>query len=232
MPQRPAPDKGGAPTAGGVVHRVSGRAHRLVLRVAADGRVSCTRPRGFPLAEARAFAAAKAPWIEARLNGLPPAATVTDGIRLPVEGRPLRVSLVEGRAVRVEGDALLVPEGDPGPATARWLRELAAARAGDACARHVAALGRPPRPVRLKDTRSRWGSCTARGVLMLSWRLAMAPPEVLSYVAAHEAAHLERMDHSPAFWAVVERLDPDWRDRRAWLRRHGPALMRWRLNPG
>jgi predicted metal-dependent hydrolase len=64
---------------------------------------------------------------------------------------------------------------------------------------------------------------------MLSWRLAMAPREVLCYVAAHEVAHLVRMDHSPAFWAVVERLDPDWRERRAWLRSHGGALLRLRF---
>ena len=213
-----------------VIHRVSDRARRLTLRVSTDGRVSCTGPQGVALGEARAFAAAKARWIEARLSALPPGLAVEAGARLPVEGRPLRIASADVPAVRADGERLLVPRGGaPGPAAAAWLRDLAAMRAGDACARHAAVLGWRTGAPRLKDTRSRWGSCTARGVLMLSWRLAMAPPEVLSYVAAHEVAHLERMDHSPAFWAVVERLDPDWRGRRAWLRRHGPALMRWRF---
>lgn len=213
-----------------VVHKVSDRARRLTLRVRADGRVSCTRPRTATLAEAHAFAAAKGRWIEERLAGLPSACVVTHGVRLPVEGRALRVEASPVRGVRTEGDRLLVPEGAPaGPAVARWLRDRAAEGAGAACARHAAALGRPPAPLRLKDTRSRWGSCTARGILMLSWRLVMAPPGVLSYVAAHEVAHLERMDHSPEFWAVVARLDPAWHPRRAWLRRHGPSLMRWRF---
>jgi predicted metal-dependent hydrolase len=90
-----------------------------------------------------------------------------------------------------------------------------------ACDRHAAALGRQPRALSLRDTRSRWGSCTHDGRLMFSWRLAMAPPEVLDYVAAHEVAHLAHMDHSPAFWAATARLMPDYARHRAWLRAHG-----------
>jgi predicted metal-dependent hydrolase len=209
---------------------VSARARRLTLRVAADGRVTCTRPRSMPLAEACSFAEAKADWIEARVSGLPPDRAVAEGARIRVEDRPLRLARADVARAEIEGDVLRVPrEGEPGPAAAAFLRALAGRRAQEACARHADALGLAHGPVRVRDTRSRWGSCTAKGALMLSWRLAMAPREVLCYVAAHEVAHLVRMDHSPAFWAVVERLDPDWRERRAWLRSHGGALLRLRF---
>jgi predicted metal-dependent hydrolase len=86
-------------------------------------------------------------------------------------------------------------------------------------------LGREVAQIALRDTRSRWGSCSATGRLMFNWRLAMAPPAVLDYVAAHEVAHLVEMNHAPAFWAVVARLCPDWRAQRAWLKAHGGALQ-------
>jgi predicted metal-dependent hydrolase len=89
---------------------------------------------------------------------------------------------------------------------------------------YAAKIGRRVTRVTLRDTRSRWGSCTAEGALMYSWRLIMAPPEVLRYVAAHEVAHLVEMNHSNRFWAVVEGLYPGWQTQRAWLRSHGGAL--------
>ena len=220
---------GSGPAPPEILHRASARARRLTLRVSPEGRVSCTRPRGMALAEARAFAQAKEGWIASRLASLPPRVVVRPGATLPVEGLPAEVVAGMGPAVRREEGRMTVPRGTdrPGAAVEAWLRDLARDRLVAACDGHAEALGRAHGRIRLRDPRSRWGSCTARGGLMFSWRLAMAPPEVLSYVAAHEVAHLERMDHSPAFWAVVGALDSDWRARRAWLRRHGSALMRY-----
>jgi predicted metal-dependent hydrolase len=107
---------------------------------------------------------------------------------------------------------------------------LARDRLAAACDRHAQRLGRRPAALVLRDTRSRWGSCSAQGVLMFSWRLAMAPPAVLDYVAAHEVAHLAEMNHSRAFWATVARLLPDHAAPRAWLRAEGGALHRWRFD--
>jgi predicted metal-dependent hydrolase len=90
-------------------------------------------------------------------------------------------------------------------------------------------LGRRYTRLTLRDTRSRWGSCSATGALSYSWRLILAPPRVLDYVAAHEVAHLAQMNHSPAFWAEVARLMPDYESPRAWLRREGSALHRYRF---
>jgi len=100
----------------------------------------------------------------------------------------------------------------------RFLRAAAQSDFGDAV-EHVAA-----RRVTIKDTRSRWGSCTSDGRLAFSWRLVMAPPFVLEYVAAHECAHLLEMNHSPAFWAHVANCRPAWKQERAWLRQHGRDL--------
>jgi len=90
-------------------------------------------------------------------------------------------------------------------------------------------LGRGYQRLSLRDTRSRWGSCTADAGLMYSWRLIMAPPDVLRYVAAHEVAHLQEMNHSPAFWALVQQLYGDYRTPRGWLRQHGAGLHSYRF---
>jgi predicted metal-dependent hydrolase len=90
----------------------------------------------------------------------------------------------------------------------------------------AAQLSKPIGRISLRDTRSRWGSCSGAGNLMFSWRLVMAPPAVLHYVAAHEVAHLQEMNHSQVFWDVVARLMPDYRIHRAWLKKHGAKLHR------
>ncbi|WP_316016065.1 SprT family zinc-dependent metalloprotease, partial [Roseobacter sp. HKCCA0434] len=112
-----------------------------------------------------------------------------------------------------------------------WLRQLARDRLSEATARHAAALDSVPGRLTLRDTRSRWGSCTSEGNLMFSWRLILAPPPVLDYVAAHEVAHLLEMNHSLRFWAHVERLFPGWQAQRDWLRAEGAALHRFRFEP-
>jgi len=165
---------------------------------------------------------------------MPVVRVVGRGDAVPVEGQTLIVALGTGRSVRPMGDSLLVP-GDAAQAGARvqaWLRVLARDRLAAACDRYAAALGRPYTRLTLRDTRSRWGSCAHDGALMFSWRLIMAPPAVLDYVAAHEVAHLAEMNHSPAFWAVVERLHPGWKMRRNWLHTQGQSLHSYRFSTG
>ena len=85
-------------------------------------------------------------------------------------------------------------------------------------------LGKQPTAIRIGDAKSRWGCCTAKDVLIFSWRLILAPPHVLDYLAAHEVAHLAEKNHGPGFWALVRRLDPDHKKSRAWLKEHGAGL--------
>jgi predicted metal-dependent hydrolase len=106
------------------------------------------------------------------------------------------------------------------------LKRLARQRLTALAAEKSRAAGLAPKAVRVKDTKSRWGSCAPDGTLSFSWRLVMAPPFVQTYVAAHEAAHLRHLNHGPAFWDLVEVLCPAWRTASAWLRDDGPRLLR------
>lgn len=230
----PLPAVVAAPDGTEVVLRSSGRARRLILSVSrATGQATLTLPPAATEAQARAFLLARAGWLAEAVARLPAPAIAAEGALLPVEGTALVLTPARVRACRVEAGALLFPASRPaGPSAAAWLRERARAGLTAACDRHAAALppgARAIAGITLRDTRSRWGSCTSGGRLMFSWRLAMAPPEVLDYVAAHEVAHLAHMDHSPAFWAAVRRLMPDYAGRRDWLRRHGPALHAWQF---
>ncbi len=215
-----------------VALRRSARARRYSLRISQlDGKVTLTLPVRAPLNEGLAFLHDRESWILAHLRARPEAVVVGHGATIPVEGRAMPVRAAGGRHPRIEGGQLLVP-GDPAAAGRRvraFLKQVARDRLAAASDRHAAALGREYRGLTLRDTRSRWGSCSAAGNLMYSWRLVMAPAAVLDYVAAHEVAHLEQMNHSPAFWALVARLCPGHDGPRAWLRRDGVTLHRYRF---
>lgn len=217
-----------------VALRASHRARRMSLRVSRlDGRVTLTLPGFVARAEAVAFAESRAAWLRHHLAQVGEAECPRLGGTIQFEGRPLPLVAAPVRGPVLRDGALLLPD-DPARTPARvaaFLRAAARARLVAACDRHAATLGRRFRRITLRDVRSRWGSCSAQGDLMFSWRLVMAPPEVLDYVAAHEVAHLERMDHSPAFWAVVARLCPGHLAHRRWLREEGGRLHRLQLAP-
>ena len=212
----------------------SARARRFSLRVSRlDGKVTLSIPARAGEAEAMAFLRGQEGWLRATLGAMPESAVERAGIGsvITVEGRALTLLQSSGRAVRVEGDALLVP-GDPVQAGARvaaWLKVLARDRLALASEHYAGLLGRRYTRLTLRDTRSRWGSCSPDGALMYSWRLIMAPPSVLDYVAAHEAAHLVEMNHSAAYWAVVSRIYPGWQQERVWLHAQGQSLHRLRF---
>ncbi|PYE84955.1 M48 family metallopeptidase [Pseudoroseicyclus aestuarii] len=212
-----------------VTLRRSARASRISLRVARrDGRVTLTLPPRARRAQALAFLAEREAWLRGHLEAVPPVQAVRLGGTLPYRGGTLTLAPAPVRRAALEGDHLLLPE-EPARAGARamaFLKTQARDMLVPMVAHHAGALGLPHGRVTLRDTRSRWGSCTARGDIMLSWRLVMAPEAVADYVAAHEVAHLARMDHSPEFWAVVARLVPDYDRHRRWLRQHGEALHR------
>jgi predicted metal-dependent hydrolase len=83
--------------------------------------------------------------------------------------------------------------------------------------------------ITMRDTRSRWGSCSGKGNLSFSWRLIFAPRAVAFYLAAHEVSHLKHMNHSRKFWDTVVKLDPHYQESRQWLRQHGHSLLRIRF---
>lgn len=208
--------------------RRSARARRLSLRVSRlDGQVTLTLPKHAPEREGIAFLRGREDWLRGHLDRIAPEQPVRIGAVVPVEGRDLPV--VAGPA-RLWPDRITVPED---ATVGVRVKELLKARARDRLAaasdRYAAQLGKSYARLSLRDTRSRWGSCSSRGTLMYSWRLIMAPPAVLDYVAAHEVAHLVEMNHSAAFWAVVAQLFPDHENCRAWLRENGDRLHRVRF---
>ena len=137
----------------------------------------------------------------------------------------------QGRRVALHEDALSVP-GKPeqvGTRVQAFLKQMARDRLAGASDRYADTLGLPYTRLTLRDTRSRWGSCTSDGALMYSWRLILCPPEVLNYVAAHEVSHLAEMNHSSAFWNTVTQIHGPYTEPRAWLRKNGSALHSYKF---
>jgi len=213
-----------------ILLRRTSQARRMTLRVSSlDGRVTLTVPLHIAERTALAFAGEHRAWIEQAQAGAGDVRRIEAGAVIPIEGRPTTVALQDRAGPDLVGGTLFLPEHSPGCSATVFLKLLARDRLATACDLYSEKLDRSYRALKLRDARSRWGSCSPDGRLMFSWRLAMAPGEILDYVAAHEVAHLVRMDHSPAFWDVVESICPDWRIHRTWLRGAGAELHRIRF---
>ena len=214
-----------------VTLRRSARARRLSLRVSRlSGQVTLTCPPYVPDAEAHRFAAEKEPWMRKHLASRPEQTLIEIGATLPIEGRMTPVFAGPGRRARFTEDGLAVCADKPvGPQVVGLLKTLARDRLVAASDRYSAQIGRRYDRIALRDTRSRWGSCSSQGTLSYSWRLIMAPPDVLNYVAAHEVCHLDQMNHSRAFWSLVEQIYPGFEVPRRWLRAEGEALHSYRF---
>jgi len=212
--------------------RRSAQAKRISLRISQlDGRVTLTMPKRLAEREALDFARSKEAWIRKHLEARGEDVMVGIGAEVPLGGKNYRVQAGTGRRVEITGDGIFVPGplARVGARLSAHLKEIARDRLAGASDDYAARLGRSYARLSLRDTRSRWGSCTFDGGLMYSWRLVMAPPEVLDYVAAHEVAHLAQMNHSPAFWAEVTRIYGDYTAPRRWLRTHGSTLHRYKF---
>lgn len=211
-------------------------ARRITLRVsAATGEVVITIPSRTAVKTAQQFAASHSGWIAARLARVPARVVFEPGADVPLRGAAHRIHLRDSRsgAVRVErdGEAAVLSVACAPAHVARRIRDFLAREARrdltEAVERYAGQLGERPSRITLRDTRSRWGSCTARRELNFSWRLILAPPMVLDYLVAHEMAHLREMNHSARFWAVLNDLCPNVEAAEAWLKRNGSTLHRY-----
>jgi predicted metal-dependent hydrolase len=211
--------------------RVSPRARRVGLRIdAAERKVELILPRGVAVKTGLRFLEAKRHWVAARLEALPQPVPFIDGALVPVLGVVHRIRRELDPAappVRIVDGEIRV-RGDPAH-LARRVRDHLVATAGAEIAprarRLAAQLGRDVVRITLRDTRSRWGSCSGTGNLSFSWRLIFAPEPVLDYVVAHEVAHLVEMNHGPRFWRLLRTLAPECATTRAWLKRHRSRLL-------
>jgi predicted metal-dependent hydrolase len=217
------------------------QARRYTLRIdAASREVVLTMPPRGSVREARDFAQQHGGWIAARLKRLPEAAPFVHGIAVPLRGIPHRI--VHRRGVRGtvwtevdgNGERIMCVAGEPPHLDRRigdFLKREARRDLEAASSRYAARLRIDIKRVSIRDQSSRWGSCSNTGVLSFSWRLILAPPHVLEYLAAHEVAHIRELNHSSRFWRLVRQLDPDYERGKAWLDAHGTDLHRYGLVP-
>lgn len=212
------------------------QARRYTLRIHAVGReVVLTMPPRGSVKQAKEFAQKHGAWIAARLRRLPDVVPFRHDTVLPVRGIEHRIAHRRGARGTVwletnDGDHHLCVAGEA-PHLARRVRDFLkreAKRDLEAASRKAAGtLGVRITRISVRDQSSRWGSCSSSGVLSYSWRLILAPPFVLDYLAAHEVAHLIEMNHSRQFWRLVERVCPDMGRAKAWLDAHGTDLHRY-----
>ena len=216
---------------------VNPRARRLSIRIdARAGEAVLIAPSERKLAEVVAFARTKTDWMRERLAERPQGTPIQPGAVIDLFGKPTRLISTGGAgAARLteDADGPLIASGGEGEAYARRVENLFKRVARDTLQTrtdvHLRTLGqdagRGPVKMSIADPKSRWGSCSPHNrSIRYSWRVVMAPPAVIDYLAAHEVAHLVHADHSPAYWAVVQRLVGDHRPHRAWLRANGAAL--------
>jgi predicted metal-dependent hydrolase len=215
--------------------RESRRSRRLRLVVHPDGAVEAVVPCATPDRDVDRLIGTHRDWLVSRVTVARERAAIAPRLEL---ARPHQVSLhgrwvpmVKDATARAEArmrDGVLVVGGRTDPdATAalnRWYRREARRIVEATVARHAQRLGVSHGPVAIRDPRTRWGSCSRRGALSFSWRLVLAPSEVLEYVVVHELCHVVEPNHSKAFWRLVDASRPGWQAEAAWLRTHGHEL--------
>ena len=216
--------------------RWNARARRFILRVdATTGGARLTLPAHADLDDAIKFLSRNEDWFVRQQARLTPAIAFADGVLLPLRGVSHRVTAAGGRSARIwleecdDVPRLNVP-GRPENLARRllaWLKAQARLDLKGAVDRHAHTLGVTPARVSIRDQRSRWGSCSSGATLSFSWRLILAPPDILDYVAAHEVAHLREMNHGPNFWQLVNTCTDQVKSARAWLNTSGPDLHRY-----
>lgn len=222
-----------------VTFKHNARARRIILRMNPKGEgVLLTVPPGTTQTEALNFARSQKAWIATRLKRTPVTLAFADGVQLPFRGeehtvchRPMpRRTVWREEPPAGEGMPLLCVSGRPEHLPRRlkdWLKAQARADLSAASEHYAREMGLKYTRLSIRDQSSRWGSCSSTGALSYSWRLVLAPPDVLDYVAAHEVAHLAEMNHGPAFWALVERHCPQTKSARHWLKQNGRGLHRY-----
>jgi predicted metal-dependent hydrolase len=209
--------------------RRSSRARRVRVTVDPTRGVEVVLPRRAPEREAAAAVAELRPWIDRRVRELTRArATVAArGDTVPYLGETLRLVSEPGRTrVHRRGTELLVPDAQSlRAALERWYRREARTQIEPRLTSACSAAGTAYSRLTIRGQRTRWASCSRAGAMSFNWRLLMAPEAVLDYVVWHEVCHLEVMDHSPRFWALLGSRCPGYREHARWLRRHGATLV-------
>ncbi len=214
--------------------KLNPRARRLIVKVhPASGEVSVIAPSTRSLERALEFARGQTDWIARQLAHVPQRMALAPGAHIPFRDRDHLIARGEESRVPVwidEDEAVIRVSGRAEHASRRLLDFFKRQAKRELEARSIefaGRLGTKPTRITVRDTASRWGSCSSTRSLSFSWRLILAPAAVLDYVVAHEVAHLREMNHGPAFWRLVRELVGDVKRPQAWLRQHGMGLHRY-----
>jgi hypothetical protein len=214
--------------------KLNPRARRLIVKVhPASGEVSVIAPSKRSLERALEFARGQTDWIARQLAHVPSRVALVPGAHIPFRGKDHVIARGEELRIPVwvdEDEAVIRIGGRLEHAPRRlldFLKRQAKRELETRAISFAAQLGTKPTRITVRDTASRWGSCSSTRSLSFSWRLILAPPTVLDYVVAHEVAHLRQMNHGSAFWRLVRDLVGDVKRPQAWLRQHGMGLHRY-----
>ena len=212
------------------------RAKRMILRLSRDSSgVVLTVPKRVSRTQALAFVEKSIPWISRQLACRAPSAAMGNGSIIPLRGVPHKVQATGTRRglITIDADQRIISiPGDPehvGRRLEDWLKKLAKAELMAVSARYAKAMGVDFRRISVRDQKSRWGSCSAAGDLSYSWRLILAPSHVLDYVAAHEVAHRQHMNHGLRFWRLVLTHCPHAGAAKQWFKAHSSKLHQFRV---
>lgn len=211
-----------------IVVKKRSRCRNIIIRYQPLGHyISLTIPRHVGVKQGLDFVLQKKGWLEKQLRECGTPTRFDDGAQIPLLGNMHYIKHVGGRGViSIEGNHILVTgERDFTPRRVReWLKLYARNVISEIALEQSRNIGTRYKRISIKDTRSRWGSCTHLGELSFSWRLVLAPEHVLKYVVVHEIAHLKHMNHSPEFWELVVTLMPEYAASMRWLKRNGASL--------
>ena len=211
--------------------RQNSNSRRITLRISAlDGKITITGPNYLDFAEFKKFAESKKSWLKSKRESFEPPIFISEVMEIPISGTNTKILFSEVREPKKVGGILFVSKEKPvSTQVKKYLKEIGRIHLAYICKEFAERLGSKVHKITLRDTRSRWGSCSNDAKLMFSWRLIMAPEDVLAYVAAHEVAHLKHMNHSKDFWKTVEYLFGSYKKERAWLKQNGPSLHRYKF---
>jgi len=206
-------------------------ARRIILRLNLIGEGAIvTIPANASSADAFDLVQRKSTWLLNQMNKIGERIYFRDGVQIPFQGALYVVRhfesgdetvWIKNGEINVSGEAELLSRR-----LVEWLREQARFNIVPLVRQKAKQINKTVSRITIRDTCSRWGSCSPKGGLSFSWRLIMAPPEILDYVVAHEVSHLAHMNHSSRFWATVEILSKNVKEGRSWLKNNGLALHR------
>ena len=214
-----------------IFFRQNSNSRRITLRISSlDGKITLTGPSHLNFKEFKDFAESNKSWLKSKKKSFETPIFVSEEIEIPILGIATKIVCCDVNKPKRADDILYVSNRQLIPTQVKnYLIEICKIHLDYMCTEFSERLGSKFGKITLRDTRSRWGSCSSDSNLMFSWRLIMAPEDILAYVAAHEVAHLKHMNHSNDFWETVEYLFGSYKKERTWLKQNGSSLHRYKF---